>query len=299
MKKFYIALGIIGIMIALHFVITKMNKQENDYAQYSFSVSVDNKVIENNIINIQDKESAKFDINFSARTGNYEKSGESYNLYVFLNYKNVKFYADGRECFNTYNFKLDKSEKDIDIKVDIPLKFIDNPDELLVCIVPENCTSNNYQDGMAIMYTLNDGKKKMIQSKISYDEYKILNNISLQGMLINQDFDTEKDKNFTILKSVDIKRTEDLRLAFRTSNITSCTNKNLEYVLLITVDGILDEKNIYVFNEPDINEVLYKRIDLSLNKGKKDVIAYLIAKNSEYEGSFENFYIDRLIVNVQ
>lgn len=284
MKKFYIVLGMVGITIVLHIVITKMHKQENEYAQYSFSVSVDDKVIENNIINIQDKESAKFDINFSAQTGDYEKNGESYNLYVFLNYKNVKFYADDRECLNTYNFKLDKSEKDIDIKVDIPLKFIDNPNELLVCIVPENCTSHNYQDGMAIMYTLNDGKKKRIQGKISYDEYKILNNISLQGMLVNQDFDIEKNKNFTILKSVDIKKTEDLKLAFRISNITSYTNKNLEYVLLITVDGILDEKNIYVFKEPDINEVLYKRIDLSLNKGKKDVIAYLIAKNSENEG---------------
>lgn len=301
-KYYYVILGLIIICIitilSTLFLRKRSQKPPNQEIDYSLSASTNGTTIQDGIIRISNNNVAKFDINFSVKKNNYEDQSNSYILYVLVNYRSIKFYADGNECNNVYNFHLPKSKDNTCININIPLATMQNPNNVLICIVPKNCTSNNYTDGMVVLYNFNrnDGNKTL-QDELNYTDYETLKNSNFQGSILNQDLDKSKTKDFTILKSINISKMEDLILAFRTSNITY--SKNSDYILLITVNGHLDDKNIYFFKEPSIGNILYKKINLSFSKGKKDVTAFLIAKNRNYQNAFENCYINRITVNVK
>lgn len=245
----------------------------NEAVTYSLSISKNGEVINDNIIELNNNNNnIEFDIKFSADKDKYIEDFDLYNLYVMVNFKEIDFFVDNNYCNNIYSFQLNEFERSKEMKIKASLDGIENPNNIIVSILPKECNENNFDHGMLILYDIKNDNQ-VIKRDYKYTDYKTIKN-TYKGMILNQDFDESKDSGFDLIKSLDITENESVKLAFRASNITNDTIENKDYLLLISLNGKVDET--YIFKEPSLSEIIYKELILDLNENDNDIIVYLI-----------------------
>lgn len=289
-KKIGIVMALVIAIMAFQNFISKKDKQADEAVSYSLSASYNGNIINNNTIEVDSRNDLNFEVDFSAEKSIYKNNIDSYNLYVFVNFKNIKFYANGSDYDSVYTFQLNQVEKNKNIKINVSLNEIENPSNVIVSIIPKDCDSGNYNHGMLFLYDIKKADSNNIKNNYKYTDYRTVANDTYKGMILSQDFDESKKTGFNLIKSLNISKEEKLLLTFRASNITNSKEQNKNYLLLVTINGKLDDEYVFLFKEPSSTEIIYKELTLNLSDDINDIVAYLIPVDDEGQ-EFNQYYI--------
>lgn len=142
----------------------------NEAVTYSLSISKNGEVINDNIIELNNN-NIEFHIKFSVDKDKYIEDFDLYNLYVMVNFKEIDFFVDNNYCNNIYSFQLNEFERSKEMKIKASLDGIENPNNIIVSILPKECNENNFDHGMLILYDIKNDNQ-VIKRDYKYTDYK-------------------------------------------------------------------------------------------------------------------------------